>query len=71
MDSRTAAFADEILARTDGRGVDVVLNSLAGEAIAASLRALAPGGRFLEIGKRDIWTAAGRRAAAAARRPTT
>ena len=57
MDSRTATFADEILARTDGRGVDVVLNSLSGDAIAESLRALAPAGRFLEIGKRGVWTA--------------
>ena len=58
LDSRTAAFADEILAATGGRGVDVVLNSLSGEAIAESLRALAPRGRFLEIGKRGVWTAA-------------
>ncbi len=58
LDSRTAAFADEILAATDGHGVDVVLNSLSGEAIAESLRALAPRGRFLEIGKRGVWTAA-------------
>ena len=34
MDSRTLAFAAEVLARTGGRGVDVVLNSLSGEAIA-------------------------------------
>ncbi|XXY48825.1 SDR family NAD(P)-dependent oxidoreductase [Sorangium sp. So ce269] len=54
MDSRTLAFAEEVLSRTGGRGVDVVLNSLAGEAIARGLAALAPYGRFLEIGKRDI-----------------
>ncbi len=55
FDSRSLAFAGEILECTGGQGVDVVLNSLAGEAIAASLRALAPYGRFLEIGKRDIY----------------
>ncbi|MEO8693818.1 MAG: type I polyketide synthase [Acidimicrobiales bacterium] len=55
FDSRSLDFADEILSLTDGRGVDVVLNSLAGEAIAAGLRALAPRGRFIEIGKRDVY----------------
>lgn len=55
MDSRTLEFADEVMKITGGRGVDVVLNSLAGEAIAKSLSCLAPYGRFLEIGKRDIY----------------
>ena len=55
MDSRSLEFARETLRHTRGRGVDVVLNSLAGEAIPASLRVLAPYGRFLEIGKRDIY----------------
>ena len=54
FDSRSAAFADEILAATGGRGVDVVLNSLSGDAIEASFRATAHGGRFVEIGKRGI-----------------
>ncbi len=54
MDSRSMAFADETL-RVTGRGVDVVLNSLPGEAIPRGIAALAPGGRFLEIGKRDIY----------------
>ncbi|MBM4094916.1 MAG: SDR family NAD(P)-dependent oxidoreductase, partial [Planctomycetes bacterium] len=54
MDSRSLAFADEVLQRTGGRGVDVILNSLAGEAIPRGLDTLAEGGRFLEIGKRDI-----------------
>ncbi len=58
MDSRSLAFADELLAATGGAGVDVVLNSLAGEFIPASLRVLAPGGRFLELGKRDVWSLA-------------
>ncbi|MDB5313855.1 MAG: mycocerosate synthase [Gemmataceae bacterium] len=55
MDSRTLAFADEVLERTAGRGVDVVLNSLAGAAITRGLDCLAEYGRFLEIGKRDIY----------------
>ena len=55
FDSRSLRFADEIMACTEGRGVDVVLNSLSGDFIAASVAVLAPGGRFLEIGKRDIW----------------
>ena len=57
MDSRSLDFSREILELTGGQGVDVVLNALAGDFIAASLSVLAPGGRFLEIGKRDIWTA--------------
>ncbi|WP_160105089.1 type I polyketide synthase [Pseudomonas izuensis] len=55
FDSRSLAFADDILAITDGRGVDVVLNSLAGEAINRNLRVLKPFGRFLELGKRDFY----------------
>jgi 1-acyl-sn-glycerol-3-phosphate acyltransferase len=55
MDSRSTAFADEIMRATGGEGVDVVLNSLAGEALSAGLRILRPFGRFLEIGKRDIY----------------
>lgn len=55
MDSRSLAFAEETLAATGGEGVDLVLNSLAGEAISKSLGVLRPGGRFLEIGKRDIY----------------
>ena len=43
------------MAATDGLGVHVVLNSLSGDAIEASLSVVAPGGRFLEIGKRGIW----------------
>jgi acyl transferase domain-containing protein/acyl carrier protein len=54
MDSRSTAFADEVMAMTEGRGVDLVLNSLAGELLELSLSVLAPYGRFLELGKRDI-----------------
>jgi polyketide synthase 12/polyene macrolide polyketide synthase/epothilone polyketide synthase D len=56
MNSRSTAFSDEILALTNGEGVDVVLNSLNGDTIPATLRALRKGGRFLEIGKNGIWT---------------
>jgi polyene macrolide polyketide synthase len=52
--SRTTEFEARFLEVTGGRGVDVVLNSLAGEFVDASLRLLAPGGRFLEMGKTDI-----------------
>ncbi len=55
MDSRTLAFADEIRRITNGRGVDLVLNSLAGHAIEKGLSVLAPQGRYLEIGKRDVY----------------
>ncbi|MFI0741779.1 SDR family NAD(P)-dependent oxidoreductase [Streptomyces sp. NPDC021100] len=54
LDSRALDFADRVRALTDGRGVDVVLNSLAGEAIVRGLELLRPGGRFVELGKRDI-----------------
>ena len=54
MDSRSLAFADEVMELTGGKGVDVVLNSLPGKALAKGLAVLAPYGRFLEIGGRDI-----------------
>ena len=54
MDSRSLGFADEIMSLTGGRGVDIVLNSLAGEFIPKSLSALADDGRFLEIGKSGL-----------------
>jgi myxalamid-type polyketide synthase MxaB len=57
FDSRSLDFSAQILERTGGRGVDIALNSLAGEFIGRTLDALAPGGRFVEIGKTDIWTA--------------
>jgi polyketide synthase 12 len=54
MDSRTTAFAEEVLEFTGGEGVDLILNSLAGEAISKGISILRPYGRFLEIGKHDI-----------------
>lgn len=56
FDSRSTDFAEQVLAATNGEGVDVILNALAGDFIPAGLRALHARGRFLEIGKRDIWT---------------
>ena len=54
-DSRSVEFAEEILDATDGHGVDVILNSLSGEAIRRGVQILAPGGRFVELGKRDVY----------------
>ncbi len=55
IDSRRADFAEAVMELTGGKGVDVVLNSLAGEAIPMGLSCLAEFGRFIEIGKRDIY----------------
>jgi acyl transferase domain-containing protein/short-subunit dehydrogenase/acyl carrier protein len=52
--SRDLEFKDKFLEVTDGEGVDVVLNALAGEFVDASLALLPNGGRFLEMGKTDI-----------------
>jgi acyl transferase domain-containing protein/NADPH:quinone reductase-like Zn-dependent oxidoreductase/acyl carrier protein len=54
-DSRTLDFADEIRRDTDGYGVDIVLNSLTGMAQRAGIDLLAIGGRFVEIGKLDVY----------------
>jgi NADPH:quinone reductase-like Zn-dependent oxidoreductase/aryl carrier-like protein len=55
LDSRSLNFADDVTRLTQGEGVDVVLNSLAGEAGARNFRILKPFGRVLEIGKRDLY----------------
>jgi NADPH:quinone reductase-like Zn-dependent oxidoreductase/acyl carrier protein len=55
LDSRSLTFADDVMALTEGEGVDVVLNSLYGEAMERSLGLLRPFGRFLELGKRDFY----------------
>ncbi|MFC5056579.1 SDR family NAD(P)-dependent oxidoreductase [Saccharothrix xinjiangensis] len=54
LDSRSLHFADQVRDLTHGRGVDVVLNSLAGEALVRGLEVVKPHGRFLELGKRDF-----------------
>ncbi|WP_042973180.1 type I polyketide synthase [Burkholderia sp. AU4i] len=55
LDSRSLAFADDIRVLTGGQGIDIVLNSLAGEAMVRSIDTLRPFGRFLELGKRDFY----------------
>jgi epothilone polyketide synthase D len=55
MDSRSLSFGKRIIAATRGAGVDVVLNSLPGKAIGVGLSCLGSDGRFLELGKRDIY----------------
>ena len=53
-DSRSEAFFEQILADTQGRGVDVVLNSLTKGKLEKSLKLLGAGGRFIEIGKAQL-----------------
>lgn len=55
LDSRSTSFVDDIRKITKV-GVDVILNSLAGEAMERSIACLRPFGRFVEIGKRDYAT---------------
>jgi len=52
--SRDTSFEQLIMSETNGRGVDLVLNSLAEQKLQASVRCLAPGGRFLEFGRSDL-----------------
>ena len=52
--SPDTSFADGIRRMTQGRGVDVVLNSLSGDGLTASWECIAPFGRFIEIGRKDI-----------------
>lgn len=53
--SRNTSFAQGIMRKTGNRGVDVILNSLSGKGLIASWECIAPFGRFIEIGKRDIY----------------
>ncbi len=55
LDSRSLRFAEDIMRLTQGEGIDVVLNSISGEAINRNLDVLRPFGRFLELGKRDFY----------------
>lgn len=54
--SRNASFAQGIMRMTQGRGVDVVLNSLSDDLLLASWDSIASFGRFVEIGKKDIYS---------------
>ena len=53
MNSRTLEFRHQIMILTKGKGIDVIINSLAGEALRESWRCLAMFGRFIELGKKD------------------
>jgi acyl transferase domain-containing protein/thioesterase domain-containing protein/D-arabinose 1-dehydrogenase-like Zn-dependent alcohol dehydrogenase/acyl carrier protein len=55
MDSRSGDFAEQIMRYTQNEGVNVVLNSLSGELMLKNFEILAPFGRFLEMGVRDIY----------------
>lgn len=52
--SRDDSFLNGILRETRGEGVDIVLNSLSGELLHASWKCVAPFGKLVEIGKRDL-----------------
>lgn len=52
--SRNASFATDVMAATNGKGVDVALNSLSGQLLDATWKCMAMFGRLVEIGKRDI-----------------
>lgn len=54
LDSRSVAFSHEIMKMTGGQGVNIVLNTLSGEAMLKGMEILAPFGRFIQIDKKDI-----------------
>ena len=54
FNSRNASFLQDIMRVTNGRGIDVVLNSLSGELLHASWQCVAEFGKMVEIGKRDF-----------------
>ncbi|MGE3913285.1 MAG: SDR family NAD(P)-dependent oxidoreductase, partial [Chloroflexota bacterium] len=56
LNSRSLDFAEQVKELTGGRGVDVVLNSLAGDFITKTVDVLAEDGRFVELGQTGIWT---------------
>jgi NADPH:quinone reductase-like Zn-dependent oxidoreductase len=58
FNSRDASFLEGVMRETHGRGVDVVLNSLSGELLHATWQCVAPFGKMVEIGKRDLLGAA-------------
>ncbi|WP_419402901.1 SDR family NAD(P)-dependent oxidoreductase [Mycobacteroides abscessus] len=55
FDSRSVGFVDDILQITEGRGVDVIYNSLPGEMIAQNFAVAGEFCRIIEIGKADIY----------------
>lgn len=56
FNSRDTSFLPSLMQATDGRGVDIVLNSLAGHLLHTSWECVAPHGKMIELGKRDFLT---------------
>nr|ALQ32960.1 putative polyketide synthase [Fusarium scirpi] len=54
FNSRNESFVNDLMQKTNGEGVDLALNSLSGELLHATWKCIAPFGRMLEIGKRDL-----------------
>jgi NADPH:quinone reductase-like Zn-dependent oxidoreductase len=54
FNSRDNSFVQGLKSQTDGRGVDIVLNSLSGPLLHSSWDCIAKGGIMVEIGKRDF-----------------
>jgi NADPH:quinone reductase-like Zn-dependent oxidoreductase len=54
LHSRDSSFVKDLMRETDGQGADLVLNSLSGELLHATWSCVAPFGRMVEIGKRDL-----------------
>ena len=54
FNSRDSSFMEDIMRETEREGVDLVLNSLSGELLHSSWKCVAPFGKLIEIGKRDL-----------------
>lgn len=54
FNSRNTSFAEDVMRATNGEGVDLALNSLSGELLHATWQCIAPFGKMVEIGKRDL-----------------
>ncbi|KAF5548576.1 polyketide synthase [Fusarium phyllophilum] len=54
FNSRNDSFVEEIMLKTGGKGVDLALNSLSGELLHATWKCIAPFGKMVEVGKRDL-----------------
>lgn len=54
FNSQNASFLPDIMRATEGKGVEIVLNSLSGELLHASWKCVRPFGKMIEIGKRDL-----------------
>ena len=54
FNSRDLSFTKGIKRMTDGQGVDVIVNTLTGEALRQTWSCIAPFGRFVELGQKDV-----------------